>query len=264
MADIANGIRWAAGISVPGLPSNPNKADVINMSIGSTVVTTCSATYQSAINDARAAGVVVVVATGNEDNRLISSPANCVGTIAVTAHGLEGEVASYANVGTGTTISAPGGAWACKGTVSCGANYVASTFNSGERVYLQDSYNNNAGTSMAAPHVAGVAALLLSKNPTLTPDQVKALIADSARPFAAGYWCTYQPLVNGANICGSGMLDAKAALDLLALRHAVPTPPPAPTPPPPSSSGGGSMGLTFLLFLLLLALLIAAFGRRKL
>ncbi|MDD3519156.1 MAG: S8 family serine peptidase, partial [Chromatiales bacterium] len=67
-----------------------------------------------------------------------------------------------------------------------------------------------AGTSMAAPHAAGAAALLLSKMPTLSPDDVAGKLTNAARPFPAGLYCAQNP-----GLCGAGLLDARAALDLL-------------------------------------------------
>jgi len=74
LADIADAIVWSAGGSVPGVPANPNRAKVINMSLGSDGA--CSAAYNSVISQLTAAGVVVVVAAGN-DGLAIGTPANC-------------------------------------------------------------------------------------------------------------------------------------------------------------------------------------------
>jgi hypothetical protein len=83
-----------------------------------------------------------------------------------------------------------------------------------------------AGTSMATPHVSGVAALLFARMPTLQPDTVKSLLTDSARPFPVGTYCADPVAADGR--CGSGMLDAKRALDRLDdLTPAVTAAPPA-------------------------------------
>ena len=97
LSDIAEAIRWAAGLPVPGVPANTTPAQVINLSLGGG--TTCSATMQSAVDAAIAAGAVVVAATGNEGVIGLSAPANCNGVIAVTAHTINGENADYANIG---------------------------------------------------------------------------------------------------------------------------------------------------------------------
>ena len=107
LTDIADAIRWAAGLDVAGVPANPTPARVISLSLGSSEP--CTAHTQSAVDAAIAAGSVVVAATGNESDIALISPANCRGVIAVTAHTINGENADYANIGAATTISAPGG-----------------------------------------------------------------------------------------------------------------------------------------------------------
>lgn len=208
-SDIAAGMRWAAGLSVSGVPDNlpANRAKVLNLSLGGAGA--CGSTYQDAITAVRAVGTVVVVATGNNSNKsTISSPANCTGVIAVTAHTKLGDNASYANTGAGTTISAPGGG---TGTMVTGDGApVYSTLNAGTTIPGADSYAGYQGTSMATPHVAGVAALLFSLQPGLTPDQISSVLTSSARAFPTGTYCA------GKTVCGAGLLDAKAAIDHMA------------------------------------------------
>jgi serine protease len=242
-SDISDAIWWAAGAVQPatsqatGLPTNPNPAKVINLSLGSTSGS-CATSRQNAIDAARAAGAVVVVATGNDGQVTINSPANCRGVIAVTAHTVEGDNASYANVGPGTAISAPGGGNCTVAALNClpqgsagaaGTIYrlVFSTSSDGMRepgtgrpVFL-----GKVGTSMAAPHVSGVAALLFARMPTLKPDTAKGILTASARPFPSGTYCAG----HSDGRCGAGMLDAKRALDRLAeLTPAVTAAGPAP------------------------------------
>jgi len=230
ISDIADAIRWAGGLPVPGAPNNPNPAQVINLSLGGSG--TCPLTYSTAIAEVRAAGAVVVAATGNDYDVQIKTPANCPGVIAVTAHTFQGDSADYANVGPGTSISAPGGG-TC--TTPDGGGFVCLTRSTGEINHWvwstglwglttptsTDGQGNSGpnnkwstGTSMATPHVAATAALLLSRMPTLTPDEVGFLLTSSARPFPAGLYCA----TVGGGACGSGLLDAKAALDRLADR----------------------------------------------
>jgi serine protease len=206
MSDIADGMRWAAGLAVPGVPVNPNPAHVLNMSVGGSGA--CSATYKSAVDNVVNAGKVLVAATGNEATYVIQ-PANCVGAIAVKAHGIDGADAGYSNAGTETAISAPGGNTLVD-------TKVYSLFNTGTTVPVADSYKAIQGTSMATPHVVGVVALMLSVKPSLTPAQVKSYLQSSARPHPAGTWCT----TAGIGLCGSGLLDAAGAL------YAIPAAPP--------------------------------------
>ncbi|WP_296229392.1 MprA protease, GlyGly-CTERM protein-sorting domain-containing form [Ralstonia sp. UBA689] len=205
-SDIMDAMTWLAGGSVPGITNNPTPVKVINMSLGSHGA--CSPSEQSAITMARASGVTIVVATGNESGP-VDAPANCTGTLAVTAHTFEGDNAWYANVGAQTTISAPGGG---TGTVIKGSgNTIVSLSNTGKTSPVAsptgDKYANDMGTSMATPHVAAVAALMLSIQPALTPDNVATILKQSARPFPPGTYCATH-----AGNCGAGMLDAGSAL----------------------------------------------------
>jgi len=142
ISDIADGMRWAAGLTVPGVPENPNPAHVLNMSLG--LSGACSATIQSAVNNVVNAGKVIVAATGNSGTTDIYQPANCNGVLAVTAHSMDGDSPSYAEVGTQTAISAPGGDAAAG---------IFSLYNTGTTVPGADAYALAYGTSMAAPHV---------------------------------------------------------------------------------------------------------------
>ncbi|MEW9899500.1 S8 family peptidase [Chitinivorax sp. PXF-14] len=196
-SDIADAIIWASGGSVSGVPANPNKARVINMSLGGGGA--CDNTTQNAINSARSHGTVVVVAAGNENQDAANSnPANCSGVIAVAATNRQGGRAYYSNYGSVVDVAAPGGAMSS----ATDANGILSTLNAGQTAPGADSYAFYQGTSMATPHVAGVVALMLSKNPSLTPDDVESKLKATARAFPAT--CAQ---------CGSGIVDANAAVD---------------------------------------------------
>jgi serine protease len=191
-SDIANGIIWASGGAVSGVTNIAARAQVINMSLGGGGA--CDTTSQSAINSARSRGTVVVVAAGNENqNASNSNPANCAGVIAVAATNKSGGRASYSNYGTIVDVAAPGGD-------TGGA--ILSTLNAGTTTPGADNYAGYMGTSMATPHVAGVVALMLAKNPNLTPDEVEARLKSSARAFPAS-----------CSGCGAGIVDASAAVD---------------------------------------------------
>ena len=191
-SDIADAITWSSGGTVSGVPNIATKAKVLNMSLGGGGA--CDATTQSAINGARSRGSVVVVAAGN-DNMNVSnaSPANCSGVIAVAATGKTGGRASYSNYGTLVDVAAPGGD---------GSYSVISTLNSGTSSPGSDNYAGYQGTSMATPHVAGVAALMFAAKSTLTPDQVESMLKSTARAFPAT-----------CSGCGTGIVDATAAVN---------------------------------------------------
>jgi serine protease len=156
----------------------------------------CDTTTQTAINGARSRGTVVVVAAGNESQDASNSnPANCAGVIAVAATNRSGGRASYSNFGTIVALAAPGGDSGTGGG-------ILSTLNTGTTTPGSDTYASYMGTSMATPHVAAVAALMMAKNAALTPDDVAARLKSSARAFPAS-----------CSGCGAGILDASAAID---------------------------------------------------
>ncbi len=195
-ADIADAIVWSAGGSVSGVPANPNPVKVINMSLGGGG--SCQSVTQSAINSARSNGAVVVVAAGNSNaNASGFTPASCSGVINVAATDRNGNRATYSNFGSSIDVAAPGGMG--------GADGVASTMDSGTTTPAGDTYAYNAGTSMAAPHVAGVAALMFAVNPDLTPSEVETILKDTTRSFPSGSTCS-------TSNCGTGIVDAEAAV----------------------------------------------------
>lgn len=222
-SDIVDGMRWAAGIAVPGVPANPYPARVQNLSLGGSGA--CSATFQSAIDDVTARGTVVVVAAGNENaDAATAQPASCNGVIAVAATTRNGSRATYSNFGSKVMLAAPGGG---------AGGGILSTLNAGATTPGADSYAQYQGTSMAAPHVSGVVSLMLSLDPTLTPTQVVQRLKSTARAFPTG---------TGADcstaLCGAGIVDAAASLAGL-------TAPPSPPPPASTWQVVASEGQTF-------------------
>ena len=200
-SDIIDGLRWAAGIAVPGVPANPFPARVANLSLGGEG--SCSGALQSAINDVTARGTVVVVAAGNSNaDAANTEPANCSGVIAVGATTRSGGRAGYSNYGSRVTLSAPGGG---------GGGGVLSTYNTGPTTPRADAYAYFQGTSMATPHVSGVVSLMLAVNPSLNPAQVAQRLQQTARAFPTG---------TGADcstaLCGAGIVNAAAAVSGLA------------------------------------------------
>ncbi|MBS1210923.1 MAG: hypothetical protein H6R19_3321, partial [Proteobacteria bacterium] len=172
--DIIQAIRYASGLSNNSGTYPARKADVINMSLGASG--TCTSAYTDVISQARAQNVIVVAAAGNSTtgNQAITVPANCTGVISVGATNSSKTRAYYSNQGSALSLVAPGGG------LSTTSDYVYSTlgsFNtSGTRIA---SFGKMAGTSMAAPHVAGVMALMRYADPALTPAQVDSLLASS-------------------------------------------------------------------------------------
>ncbi|MCT7356399.1 S8 family serine peptidase [Streptomyces sp. 15-116A] len=191
-SDIIDAITWASGGTVSGVPANTNVAKVINMSLGGGGA--CSTATQSAINAAVNRGTTVVVAAGNENqNAANSSPANCGNVITVAATNRSGSRASYSNYGSVVDIAAPGGE-----TRTSTANGILSTLNSGTRTPSTENYAFYQGTSMATPHIAGLAALMKSAAPALTPAQIESAIKSNARALPG--------TCSGG--CGAGLADA--------------------------------------------------------
>jgi serine protease len=210
-SDIADAIRWAAGLAVSGVPANANPARILNLSLGGGG--SCQAATQSAINDVVAAGAVVVVSAGNSGtNAAGTQPANCNGVITVAAtdrggsrsvfRNNAGVLVGSSNFGTTVEISAPGGE-----TFPNTADGVLSIVNSGQTTPIAngDAYNFYQGTSMSSPHISGVVSLMRSVNPTLTPAQVLQILQTTARPFPTGSDCS-------TTTCGAGIVDATAAV----------------------------------------------------
>jgi serine protease len=195
LADINDAIRWAAGLPVPGAPANPTPARVINMSLGTPPGAPCSAapSVQAAINDAVAAGAAVVVAAGNDavDASQVL-PASCDNVITVAASDARGHLVSrYSNFGTTVEILAPGGDVVRDDNGDGQPDGVLSM--------VQGGYAYYNGTSMATPHVTGVAALWLASDPGLTPAGLVAQLQANALPRTA----TQCP-----ELCGAGLLNA--------------------------------------------------------
>jgi len=201
--DLADAIRWAAGLSVPGVPGNPFPAKVINLSLGSEGA--CVPSIEgAAISAARQAGSLVVVAAGNDGNT-VDSPANCPGAFGVAAIDQEGLKANYSNFGSSIKLSAPGGD---------GAFPIWSASNTGLTGPLTNTYNTKIGTSFSSPMVAAAASLFRSLNPSAPVSAVEEALRSSARPFlsiAGAPVCTTATQGVECNcttgLCGAGMLD---------------------------------------------------------
>lgn len=205
-SDIADAVIWASGGTVSGVPANPNPVEVINLSLGGSG--SCGATMQNAINGAVSRGTTVVIAAGNSNANVSGfTPANCANIIAVASTTNTGARSSFSNYGAGIHIAAPG-------------STIYSTLNSGSTTPGSPSYANYNGTSMAAPHVAGVVALMQAAAPSpLTPAQVRTIIQNTATPFPS----------TPSQVIGPGIVNAYAAVQAAA-SGTVPNPNPNPNP----------------------------------
>ena len=216
VSDIVDGMRWAAGLHVSGVPDNPTPAKVVNISFGSSAA--CNSAYQSAIDELYALGVVVVAAAGNEHAAVIR-PASCNHVVAVAALNRDGFKTSYSNFGPEIVVSTVGGddnsgAWGDLLT----DDGLLTLYNLGTTTPGASGYARVFGTSFAAPVVAGTISLMLSIKPDLTVDQIVAGLRMSARPHVTsnviGQCSSSDPgrCICTTATCGSGILDAPQAL----------------------------------------------------
>lgn len=211
ISDIAEAIRWAAGLDIAGVPGNPTRAGVINLSLGA--MGECSQTEQEAINAAIAENTVVVVAAGNEGGFIEdSAPANCDNVIAVTATTQEGGETCYTNVGAGADIAAPGGNASNTGDPPSCTNspQIRSTSNTGADAPVGETIAAVAGTSISAAMVTGAVALMKSIDSNLTPSSIEAILKTTARVFPDGTTDGFRDCE--PENCGAGILDLQGAV----------------------------------------------------
>lgn len=234
-SDILAGIRWAAGLPVPGLPANDTPARVINLSLGGEGP--CTAAYQQAVDEVTARGTVIVAAGGNSAGHAVQEPANCPSVIGVAGLRHAGTKVGFSDLGPEIAVSAPGGNCVNVGA-GAGCLYpILTTSNGGATTpgasIYTDSFNVSVGTSFAVPLVSGTAALMLSANASLAPVQVRQVMQATARLFpstgvlsngAPAPRCTAPRIdafgnpidqlecVCTTSTCGAGIIDAGAAV----------------------------------------------------
>jgi serine protease len=208
-SDIADAITWVAGGYVPQFGNydtpHPNigaaRAQVINLSLGTAQGTTCVTYVQEAISFALSRGVAVVASAGNDSsgNLIGNSPNNCYGVISVANVTESGQRAFDTNYRQSLSIAAPG-------------ENILSTY----LTNMGFGYERQSGTSMSAPHVAGVIALIKSVRPELNPSAIRAALSNGATPFPQQSNCWQNQLINGVmqrvSVCGAGMLNAAGAI----------------------------------------------------
>lgn len=184
-SDFADAITWASGGAVAGAPANPHPSSVVNFSAAWDGQ--CSATMKSAVDGAHARNVPVVVAAGNAGvNANDVTPANCLGAIVVGASASTDVMTGYSNWGPMLDVLAPGG--------TTGAD-IYSTYNTGNESPAQASYGPLNGTSMSAPHVAGVIALMKQRDPGLDVESIRNTLVST-----------------GAGVNGYSRINAEAAV----------------------------------------------------
>ncbi|MGH8323176.1 MAG: S8 family serine peptidase, partial [Steroidobacteraceae bacterium] len=138
-SDILDGMRWAAGLHVDGVPDNTHPAQIINMSLGSMGV--CTSAEQIVINEVLALGVLVVVSAGNEGGP-VDSPANCVGVAGIAGLRHVGTKVGYSSLGPEISLSAPAGN--CVSTSGACLYPINSTTNDGTKAPTTSDYTDEA------------------------------------------------------------------------------------------------------------------------
>jgi len=221
-SDLIAGLQWAAGIHVDGVPDNKTPANVINLSMGNRTTAQCGAATSNVLLQIKKLGITTVTAAGNDNmDATYSYPGSCYPTINVGATGISGDRAYYSNYtvqtttdgsGVGVDISAPGGD--DRDTVNAPAGtrgQIISDYNDGPKGPGNPTVGIEEGTSMAAPIVSGIVALLYSIKPTITFEQVFDVLKNSASKFKAGGDCASAPIPK----CGVGIVNAGNALEYL-------------------------------------------------
>ncbi|HWO89198.1 MAG TPA: S8 family serine peptidase [Gemmatimonadales bacterium] len=173
--DIAQAILYAAGLPADngsgGTVQASSGARIINLSLGGPGTNTF---LQNAVTSATAAGALLIAAAGNDGTSTPNYPAAYSEVVSVTAVGPDFLLASYSTYGSTVDLAAPGGDIA-DGGIDYGVYSTRWNFGTNSATY--ESIN---GTSMAAPHVSGVAALLLAQTPSLTTAQLRARLESYA------------------------------------------------------------------------------------
>lgn len=198
LSDLIDGMRWAAGLPVAGMPRNTNPARILNLSLYADFIPLegCHPDMAAAMQELEARNVLVVVGAGNSAQPAARyTPAGCAGALTVAALTKDGVRAGYASYGPAVSLGAPGG-------------------DSKHPLPLPTAsgVQPQQGSSFAAPHASGVASLLLSLRPGLGVAELRRLLRDTALPYPGG--C--DPLPERG--CGTGALNAEAAVRALLIK----------------------------------------------
>lgn len=176
-ADIIQALRYAAGLTNVSGSLPDQKADIINLSIGGP---DSSAAEQAVFTQVREAGVIIVAAAGNEATSNPSYPAAYDGVVSVSAVDSNTQLAPYSNFGTSVDVAAPGGNTSRDLNNDGYPDGILSTVGNDSSGSVEYVYGFYQGTSMAAPHVAGVAGLMKALKTDLMPDDFDAFLTSGA------------------------------------------------------------------------------------
>lgn len=210
-SSVINAMYWSVGEDVPGVPENPYPAQVLNMSFGvdekpGKEVDVCDEALQDAVDFVARKGATVVVAAGNDNHwEHLNAPAVCKGTIKVASTGPKGFRAYYSNYGPSISFAAPGG-----DQLYGREGGILSTVKPNHG-YNRSGYDFYQGTSMASPHVAGVAGLIAAvSDKALSPAQIEQILFATTHSFGTTEDANKSCL--GKKPCGHGIVNAQNAV----------------------------------------------------
>jgi serine protease len=210
--DVMQGVRYAAGLANDSGTLPSRRADIINLSLG--CLNCFSTAEQTLFTQVRNAGVIVIAAAGNENSAQPGYPASYNGVVSVSAVDINRGRAPYSNYGANIAVAAPGGDASLDRNGDGYGDGVLSTLVGADR---SSDYRFYQGTSMAAPHMCGVVALMKAVYPALSPNDLDALLASGAITTDLGS-------AGRDDQFGWGLIDAaKAVLEAQRLAAGVPT-----------------------------------------
>ena len=211
LSDLEQGLYWAIGRDIPGVPHNNYPAKVASMSFVYPSYIGCQPSLQEALDAFIQNNGIITVSAGNDDEPASNNPPrSCNNVMVVAATQINGYRANYSNYGPRVTLAAPGGERV--GTDPCDANGILSTVSAGTGCQ-NSGFSFFDGTSMATPHVAGIAGLIYALNPYISSQEVKSILLESVDPFAS----TPDPQRSclGEKSCGVGIINAYKAVKLV-------------------------------------------------
>jgi serine protease len=212
--DILQAVRYAAGLDNDSGTLPAQRADIINLSLGGG---SFSPVAQELFTEIRGEGITVVAAAGNSASNTPFYPAAYEGVLSVSAVDIKKDLAQYSNFGTTIDLAAPGGDNTADINADGFPDGVLSTCGTDPTGVIEFVYCFFQGTSMAAPHVAGVVALMKAIYPALTPGELDILLANGLitedlgpagrdDQFGHGLIDAFGALVEAQNLAGGGVL----------------------------------------------------------